>query len=221
MLENYWITCLLMLLVTPFWFVPAVAGTLQVRVVGPDEQPIADVVVFVNQNGLANARAGQPVAAIIDQRNKRFVPHILVVPKGSTVEFPNNDVVAHHVYSFSKPNNFVLPLYRGITPDPVMLNHDGIVTLGCNIHDGMLAFIVVVDTDVFESTNRDGRVALTIDESANSYEVNIWSPRIRDAKRRLVKTVANGASGETVFALQKKLNPAHVHHLETVVWDEY
>ncbi len=221
MLENYRITCLFMLLVTPFWFVPAVAGTLQVRVVGPDEQPVADVVVFVNQNGLANARAGQPVAAIMDQRGERFVPHILVVPKGSTVEFPNSDVVAHHVYSFSKPNNFVLPLYKGTTPDPVMLNYDGIVTLGCNIHDGMLAYIVVVDTDVFESTNRDGRVALTIDDSANSYEINIWSPRIRDVKGRLVKTVANGASGETVFALQKKLRPAHVHQSDSVAWDAY
>ena len=221
MLENYRITCLLMLLVTPFWYVPAVAGTLQVRVVGPDEQPIADVVVFVSQNGLANARAGQPVAAIMDQRDKRFVPHILVVPKGSTVEFPNSDVVAHHVYSFSKPNNFVLPLYKGTTPDPIMLNHDGIVTLGCNIHDGMLAYIVVVDTDVFESTNRDGRVVLTIDDSANSYEINIWSPRIRDAKGRLAKTVANGASGETVFALQKKLRPAQVHQSDAVAWDEY
>ena len=88
-------------------------------------------------------------------------------------------------------------------PDAVVFQHDGIVTLGCNIHDGMLAYIVVVDTDVFAKTNDDGRVDLAVDDSASSYEVSIWSPRIRDAEGHLVQTVSGDASSELTFTLQK------------------
>ena len=212
---------LLLLLVTQLWVGPVLAGMLHVRVVGPDAQPVPDVVVFVQQNGSANIDAGKPAAAIMAQRDKRFAPHILVVQKGAAVSFPNSDVIAHHVYSFSKLNRFILPLYKGTLPDAVVFEHDGIVTLGCNIHDGMLAYIVVVDTDVFAKTNDDGRVELAVDDSASSYEVSIWSPRIRDAKGHLVQTLSGDAPGEMTFALEKKLRPAHIDRLESVAWDEY
>ena len=64
----------------------------------------------------------------------QFVPHMLVVQTGTSIEFPNSDVVGHHVYSFSKPNNFVLPLYTGDSHAPVTFDHDGVVMLGCNIN---------------------------------------------------------------------------------------
>jgi len=213
--------CVLALLATQLLVGPALAATLQVRVLGPDGEPIPDVAVFVQQSGADSSNASKPVAAVMDQRDKHFVPHILVVQKGAAVSFPNSDVVAHHVYSFSKQNKFVLPLYKGTPPDAVVFHHDGIVTVGCNIHDGMLGYIVVVDTDVFAKTNDDGGVELTIDDSAPSYTVNIWSPRIRDAKGHLVQTLPGDAPGEMTFALEKKLRPAHIHRSESVTWDEY
>ncbi len=211
--------CVPLLLAAQFWGAPALAGTLQVQVVGPDGQPVSNVAVFVQQGG--PAYTGKVAAAVMDQRDKRFVPHILVVQKGAAVSFPNSDVVGHHVYSFSKPNKFVLPLYKGTPPDPVVFDHDGIAILGCNIHDGMLGYIVVVDTDVFAKTGDDGRVELNIDDSATAYEVNIWSPRIRDAKGHLVQTLSGNAPGEVTFALEKKLRPAHIDRSESVAWDDY
>ncbi|MCZ6655987.1 MAG: methylamine utilization protein [Gammaproteobacteria bacterium] len=218
MFEIFRKCCVPALLAAQLWVGPAFAATLQVRVVGPDGQPVPEVAVFVQQSGVDSSK---PVAAIMDQRDKRFVPHILVVQKGAAVSFPNSDVVAHHVYSFSKLNRFVLPLYKGTPPEPVVLDHDGIVTLGCNIHDGMLGYIVVVDTDEFAKTNYDGGVKLTIDDSAHSYTVNIWSPRIRDAKGHLVQTLPGDAPGEMIFALEKKLRPAHIDRSESMSWDEY
>jgi plastocyanin len=200
----------------------ALAATIEVIVVDPDGVPVPEVVVFVEQDGIAAQRVSRE-SAVMDQRDKQFVPHMLVVQKGASVLFPNSDVIGHHVYSFSKPNNFVLPLYTGDPHDPVTFNHDGIVMLGCNIHDHMLAYIVVVDTDVFGLTDESGSVSLNIADSANGYSVNIWSPRIRDGEQELNKRVDSSSvtTLELTFALQKKLRAPHHQQSEAVQWSEY
>lgn len=157
----------------------------------------------------------------MDQRDVSFVPHILIVEKGAPVEFPNSDVVAHHVYSFSRPNDFVLPLYKGVPPGPVSFDEDGVVTLGCNIHDGMLGYIVVVDTNVFGLTGDDGTVSLDVEAGASDFEVSAWSPRIRDSKGPLVQKFETLPENGVSFQLQKKLRPTHADKSEAVRWDEY
>lgn len=197
------------------------AGELAVRVVSKDGQPVPDVAVFVKQAGVSVDAAHEPQSAIMDQRDVRFVPHILVVEKGASVEFPNSDVVAHHVYSFSRPNNFVLPLYKGAPPAPVLMEHDGVVTLGCNIHDGMLGYIVIVDTSVFGATDENGVASLSVDDGASAYEVSIWSPRIRDSRDPLVQNISALSNDGVTFKLQKSLRPAHTEESESVEWEEY
>ena len=198
------------------------AEMIEVNVVDADGVPVPEVVVFIEQNG-AGVRRAAPETAVMDQRDREFVPHVLVVQKGASVLFPNSDTIGHHVYSFSKPNNFVLPLYTGDPHDPVIFDHDGVVMLGCNIHDDMLGYIVVVDTDVFGLTDESGNVLLNIADSANSYSVNIWSPRIRDGEQELKKRVDTSSStvSELTFALQKKLRAPHHNQTEAVQWSEY
>ena len=198
------------------------AETIDVIVVDPDGAPVPEVAVFIEQVGVSTQRAA-PASAVMDQRDKQFVPHVLVVQKGASVLFPNSDTIGHHVYSFSKPNNFVLPLYTGDPHDPVTFNHDGVVMLGCNIHDHMLGYIVVVDTESFGLTDASGRVSLRVADSARSYVVNIWSPRIRDAAQELAKRVDTSSStvSELTFALQKKLRAPHHNQTEAVQWSEY
>ena len=196
--------------------VSARAGTVEVTVLDPEGNPVPEVAVYAVQE--ASTSRAAPGTAIMDQRDTRFVPHILVVQKGTSVEFPNSDVVAHHVYSFSKPNNFVLPLYKGDPHDPVTFNHDGIVTLGCNIHDHMLGYIVVVDTDVFGVTDETGKLNIEVSDSVSNVAVNIWSPRIRD--KELTRTVT-GTAGSLTFSLQKKLRAPHDPGTEAMQWSEY
>jgi len=198
------------------------AETIEVIVVDPDGVPVPEVVVFVEQDGIGLLRA-PPESAVMDQRNKQFVPHVLVVQKGASVLFPNSDVIGHHVYSFSKPNNFVLPLYKGDPHDPVTFNHNGVVMLGCNIHDHMLGYIVVVNTDVFELTDESGSVLLNIADSTTGYSVNIWSPRIRDGKQELTKRVDRPSTtvSKMTFVLQRKLCAPHHDPTEAVQWSEY
>lgn len=188
--------------------VPAVglAGSLEVQVTASDGSPVPDVVVWVDD---PEPSTGTPEPAQLDQIDRRFVPHILVVQRGAEVAFPNSDSVAHHVYSFSKPNDFRLPLYKGTPPDPVRFEHEGIVTVGCNIHDDMLAYVAVVDTPHFALTGPEGLASLQLgDQSGSSIRVTAWSPRIRGKKGYRTLEVPAGESS-VVFRLEKKLRSPH------------
>ena len=194
----------------------AQARGIDVAVLDADGNPVPEVAVYVVQEGVGSRST--PGNAVMDQRDARFEPHVLVIQKGALVEFPNSDVVAHHVYSFSKPNNFALPLYKGDPHNPVKFAHDGIVTLGCNIHDHMLAYIVVVDTDVFGITDENGMLTVEVDDVSTELSVNIWSPRIRD--KDLSQSLSDSSSSAT-FSLRKKLRPPHHDNSDSVQWSEY
>ncbi len=114
----------------------------------------------------------------VDQVGQEFTPSVTVVPVGSTVLFPNRDTVAHHVYSFSPACSFDLPLYTGAPPREITCAVPGVITLGCNIHDWMLAHIVVTDTPWHGVTAADGRVTLH-DPPPGAAHLKVWHPRLR------------------------------------------
>jgi hypothetical protein len=113
--------------------------------------------------------------------DRQFVPHVLVVPAGSKVTFPNSDSVRHQVYSFSPAKRFSLPLYRGKPYPPVEFERAGVVTLGCNIHDQMRAYVFVVDAQYFGRTDSNGTFK-SPDVQPGVYTVQIWHPLARDTR---------------------------------------
>jgi len=192
-------------------------GEVDVLVIDKDGQPVADVAVYATRTDgrkQIDSRAG---SAVMDQVGKQFVPHLLVVQTGTSVEFPNSDTVAHHVYSFSHPNKFTLPMYKGTAHPPVTFEHSGVVSLGCNIHDHMLGYILVVDSAAFAKTDENGSASLSLDDPQD-YEIKIWSPRIRDGGELLTRTVVSSDPAVS-FRLAKKLNPPHGE--QAVSWQEY
>ena len=195
------------------------ADGITVTVTDREGQPVPDVAVFVNLPAALSAPAG--TTAVMDQVDQRFVPHMLVVQTGTKVEFPNSDTVAHHVYSFSHPNHIKLPIYKGHAHPPVSFEENGIVVLGCNIHDHMLAYIVVVDTPVFATTDANG--VATLDAApAEGMHVAIWSPRLRDDDADLSVAISDAnAESAIAFRLQKGLRPPHEDHSEVLSWSEY
>jgi plastocyanin len=116
--------------------------------------------------------------AVMDQLESAFVPHMLVVERGTPVTFPNGDSVSHHVYSFSQAKKFELALYKGDEHPPLVFERAGIVVLGCNIHDGMLGYVVVVDTPHFTTTDAAGRAVLQ-GLTAGVYTVDAFTPRAK------------------------------------------
>lgn len=117
-----------------------------------------------------------PRPARIEQVRKTFVPLVSVVQTGAAVEFPNNDTVRHHVYSFSASKVFELKLYAGTPAKPVVFDKPGVVVLGCNIHDKMLAYILVADTPWFAVSGDDGTAKIA-DLPPGDYLLQAWHPR--------------------------------------------
>jgi plastocyanin len=200
---------------------PSIADTTTVSVHDREGKPVPDVAVYVERSAEPEAHAAPGTRAVMDQVDQRFVPHLLVVQTGTLVEFPNSDTIAHHVYSFSHPNHFKLPIYKGNAHAPVRFEDSGIVVLGCNIHDNMLAYIAVVDTPVFGKTGVDGAAHLDGEIRAGD-RISIWSPRLRDDIAKLSVRVANEDVGSNfAFRLQKTLRPPHHDETEALSWSEY
>ena len=183
------------------------AATLVINVHNADGHALPGAVVTVRPLD-ATARKAAPLRAVMDQVNTAFVPDLLVVPVGSTVEFPNSDSVSHQIYSFSPAKRFQLPLYRGKPYPPVHFDQAGVVTLGCNIHDQMLAYLVVTDAPWFGRTDADG--AWSTELPRGRYRVTLWHPRLRDNESDLERelTVGEGDRADLTLRLAKPLQPA-------------
>jgi plastocyanin len=138
----------------------AAASDISVLVTDNKGLPVANAGVFIVYEGAGNIQKSES-PAIMDQIDKEFVPDFLIVQKNTPVDFPNSDVVSHHVYSFSKPNEFELELYKGDQHSPQLFDVPGVVILGCNIHDNMLGYILIVDTPWFTKTNANGLATIS------------------------------------------------------------
>ena len=150
---------------------PVGASGLAAELVDGQGQPLANAVLSLK--GVGASAHNEP--AIMDQRDKQFMPTVLAVRSGTSVKFPNSDDIRHHVYSFSKPNAFALPLYKGSDTLTQHFTNPGVVVLGCNIHDSMLGYILVVDSSRSGLTGADGRVVLP-DVPAGTHPVRAWAP---------------------------------------------
>jgi plastocyanin len=153
------------------------AATLDVHALTLEGHALAGAVVTV-QSLDPPTRHAAPQRAVMDQINLAFEPDLLVIPSGSTIEFPNSDSVSHQIYSFSPAKRFQLPLYHGKPYPPVVFEQPGIVTLGCNIHDQMLAYVVVTDAAYFGRADSSGLWSAEV--SHGRYRVTIWHPRARE-----------------------------------------
>ena len=146
-----------------------------------------------------------PTTAIIAQINKQFQPYVSAIRVGTVVDFPNRDHILHNVYSFSKVKPFQLPLYKDKPPESVIFDKAGVVILGCNIHDWMVAYVYVADTPHFAKTGADGRAVLR-KLPPGSYQVRVWHPRKKrrgsSPERRIRMTTASPAPMAFTVALK-------------------
>jgi plastocyanin len=198
----------------------ASAGSLTAEVTDRDGQPVDDVVLYAIP---LSDSPGPPVVDVmpsIDQEDRQFTPHILVVQTGTAVLFPNHDTVSHHVYSFSRPKPFELPLYKGVAYPPVVFDHAGVVDLGCNIHDSMEAHIVVVDTPYFALTGNDGRAVLAAMPDGD-YTVQLYTPRLRDSQLPAATHIRIPRDGVLQLRFDSRLGPSHKTSDGSLEWSHY
>jgi plastocyanin len=178
----------------------AVAHTISGQVVGQDGKPVASAVVFVQEPAAVTPATGSS-NAIMDQFNKTFVPEMLPIAVGTQVRFPNRDQIRHHVYSFSRPKRFELPLYKGEDAPPVLFDKPGVVKIGCNIHDWMSAIILVLPNDRFAVTKEDGTFSLP-GLDAGKYTITAWHAQSRDKTEDIAQRVEiAGSDPQLTFKL--------------------
>lgn len=215
----------------------AATGDLRIQVLDRDGAPVPEVAVYaqrVDSGGADTAgatsalagnsgRAASPAGATMNQSELAFSPHILVIETGTAVEFPNEDAVRHHVYSFSPAKHFDLTIdSASIHSERLVFDTAGVVTLGCNIHDNMLAYVLVVDTPHYAKTNADG-IAVLQSVGDGRIEVNLWTPRLTAGRLPDAEVVVLEAedSVDLTFQFDEKLYPAHEHSETSLHWSHY
>jgi len=137
--------------------------------------------------------------AIMDQRNETFVPHVLAVTTGTTVDFPNSDTFYHNVFSLSKTHRFDLGRYAAGHSRSVRFDRPGIVRVFCEIHSHMNAFIIVFGHPFFALTDAEGRYRIE-NVPAGIYNVVAWNEGTASDPKST--TVSAGGTAELDFALR-------------------
>lgn len=164
--------------------------------------PVAEAVVWVTP--LAGKVPHKLTPAIVAHQDKQFVPYVTAVQAGARINLPNRDDVKHHAYSFSPAKKFELPLYAGTPDAPLLFDKPGIVTIGCNIHDWMTAYVCVVETPFFAISEADGRVQLR-GVPAGAYRAEVWQPRLKGQPSAYTQQLTVGSEAVTVvFKLDLK-----------------
>ena len=154
----------------------AQAASVEIQVRDAAGLPVADAAVYaLPASGPVEAKGAR---AAIEQVDREFVPYVSVIQQGTTVTFPNRDPILHHVYSFSPAKAFEIKLYTGKSPSEILFDKAGVVTLGCNIHDWMIAYVVVVPTPYFARSDASGLARLR-EMPAGAYELRAWHPQQR------------------------------------------
>ena len=137
--------------------------------------------------------------AIMDQRNQTFVPHVLAVTTGTTVDFPNSDRIYHNVFSLSKTKSFDLGRYAVGRTKSIRFDRPGIVRVFCDIHSHMNAFILVFSHPFFAITDAEGRYHID-NVPSGSYNVIAWNEGLSSEPKPVA--VPDGGSTELDFALR-------------------
>lgn len=174
---------------------------------GGSHGPGGAVIILRRTDGPTPKPRSTRVKAIL-QKDKRFIPHVLAIPVGATVEFRNDDDLFHNVFSLSKPNDFDLGLYKSGAQREQVFSTPGPVQLLCNIHASMNGWLYVSDSPWFAQADGNGRWSVK-NVPPGSYELEVWHEWSTQVVKMPVKV--SSSLGELAVAVDgEKRAPAFV-----------
>lgn len=142
-------------------------------------------------------------------RSKVLVPHVLAVPVGSTVRFPNEDPITHNLFSVSPSNPFDLGLYRRGEGKQELFDKPGVVNVYCNVHPNMSAVLVVLDSPYWAHPRRDG--SWQIEAPPGRYRLHVWHEQGGAAEGAVQIGAEGRVTGETDFRLDSRRHRSSPH----------
>jgi len=160
-------------------------------------------VVWLAPMGAAgNPAPVAPMHATLTQKNKMFEPRLLVVTRGSTVDFPNRDPWFHNVFSLFNGKRFDLGLYEAGTSRTVHFDREGVSFIFCNIHPEMSAVVVVLASPYFAVTNKQGDFTIP-DVPAGRYMLHVWNESAQPATlQALTREIQVGDASRSLGTLR-------------------
>jgi plastocyanin len=187
---------------------PVLAADYALQLADSAQRPVGDAVValYPLDHAVPPLAEGPPPEAEIVQLNGEFTPLVTAVRTGTRISFPNRDQVQHQVYSLSPAKRFEIPLHGGEKVSGEIFDRAGLVAIGCNIHDWMRAYILILDTPWFALSSPTGAVALTA--PAGRYRLEIWHHRLAQVETREI-TLGDAAplAEQSVLALRRDRRP--------------
>ncbi len=193
---------------------PAVKATpepvdMTVHVTVKDEQgrPVKDALVFTVSRERAAPSSGK--AVIVVARNA-FQPFVLPVQVGTTITFKNRDRVQHHIYSISAAKKIDSLLYRGRSSAPIRLQKAGIVVLGCAIHDRMVGYVYVLESQHFSLTGAEGTAQLA-SIPYRAVDIRLWHPSMTSTAEEITRRVLPSPEGRVNVEFVVPLRNKAVH----------
>ncbi|HHT9146766.1 MAG TPA: hypothetical protein ACFYD4_14015 [Candidatus Wunengus sp. YC61] len=166
-------------------------GTINGTVKAKKAKYLRDTLVYIEN--VTNSFEPPQEHAVMDQKNMAFIPHILPLLKGTTVDFLNSDMVQHNVYSpDAVADNVNLGTWLEGEVRPYTFNKLGVASMRCNVHVDMLAYVLVLQNPYFAKVNNDGSFSIT-NMPEGKYVVKLWNERYKAGDRQ-VEVKANATS---------------------------
>lgn len=169
----------------------------------------AETVVWLDPIDAKGVKQQPPSDFVMTTRNKTILPHVMVVPVGSKISFPNEDAITHNLFSVSKPNAFDLGLYKRGTTETHTFQQPGVVNVYCNVHPEMSAVIHVVTSPYYASAAKDGTYRIENVEKGR-YRLNAWN-EIGGSVSTEIDIVDGAVNGSTTLQIDGRQHKRTQH----------
>jgi len=185
---------------------------IQINVQDYKGMPASDMVVYLQPlSGQQLSQSDEIVT--VTQQNEAFAPYITVSQTKKQVNFVNQDDITHQIYSADSDNRFSFTIRAGSEHLANAFDHEAEISMGCNIHDWMSGYLLVVDTPYFAKTDAQGQVRFSLSE-LGQYNIVVWHPQLPTQEHRVIQPQTITQSAEYNVSLTKKLDtiPTQQHN---------
>ncbi|MCM2317594.1 MAG: hypothetical protein NDJ92_20780 [Thermoanaerobaculia bacterium] len=186
-----------------------VAGSVTFLTKRGQKPRVDDSVIWLEPVKVSGLPKASPGNFTVTSRSKALLPHVIVVPLGSTVSFPNEDTITHNLFSVSRPNDFDLGFYKRGTSMTKKFDHPGVVNVYCNVHPDMSAVVHVVTTPYFTKPNAQGAWRINGVVPGN-YRLNAWN-EIGGSVIADVEVKATGVVGQLDLTIDSRRHKRTQH----------